>query len=336
MYLRARRRCGCTLFLGRGGLRFLLRVTSRYRQENEIKPYKNNVRSGANHRGVFQGWLFQKMKLRLQYSHTGTPAEVCMTPLLPFWPPCPLVRLPIVPRGRILRFQPGRKKPMKTSRTRPTHTLWLGSFLVLASAASTPVRAQSQSDQSQSVAEAARKAREQKKAAAKNNPVIDDDTINLRPVSYDTGASPPAGTVINTTPVMPSAEGASPNSPEPAKPADVRAHTATSAATSSEADARKAEEQAEEIAKTKDLLKQMQSELDLLKRQLALDSESFYSKPDYAHDSDGKSRLDELQRAIDDKMSSIDDLKQRLQALLQEAGVSADTEKAPAPGPPRP
>jgi len=201
--------------------------------------------------------------------------------------------------------------------------------------ASTSVRAQSQSDQSQSVAEAARKAREQKKTAARNNPVIDDDTINLRPVSYDTGASPPAGTVINTTPVMPSAEGATPNSAEPAKPADVRAPTATSAATSSEADARKAAEQAEEIAKTKDLLKQMQSELDLLKRQLALDSESFYSKPDYAHDSDGKSRLDQLQRAIDDKMSSIEDLKQRLQALIEEADVSADTEKAPALAPPQ-
>ena len=226
---------------------------------------------------------------------------------------------------------------MKTLQTRPTHILRLGSFLVLASAvmASTSVRAQSQSDQSQSVAEAARKAREQKKTAARNNPVIDDDTINLRPVSYDTGASPPAGTVINTTPVMPSAEGATPNSAEPAKPADVRAHTATSAATSSEADARKAAEQAEEIAKTKDLLKQMQSELDLLKRQLALDSESFYSKPDYAHDSDGKSRLDQLQRAIDDKMSSIEDLKQRLQALIEEADVSADTEKAPALAPPQ-
>src|SRR5262249_55665191 len=157
---------------------------------------------------------------------------------------------------------------------------------------STPLLALSQIDQSQSVAEAARKAREQKKAAAKNNPVIDDDSINLRPASYDTGASPPAGTVINTTPVMPSAEVSTPNSADPAKPGDVPVTAPSSEAASTETDAQKAAEQAAEIAKTKELLQQMQSELDLLKRQLALDSDTFYSKPDYAHDSTGKSRLD--------------------------------------------
>ena len=220
---------------------------------------------------------------------------------------------------------------MKTSPFRITRALQLGSFLLFAGATigSLELRAQSQSDQSQSVAEAARKAREQKKAA-KNNAVITEDTINLRPASYDTGASPPAGTIINTTPVMPSAEGSTANSAEPAKPTETPAPDAGAPA-SSEADAKKAAEQAAEIAKTKELLQQMQSELDILKRQLALDSDSFYSKADYAHDSDGKSRLDDLQRTIDDKKSSVEDLKQRLQALMQEAGISADAEKPAAP-----
>jgi hypothetical protein len=226
---------------------------------------------------------------------------------------------------------------MKTSRFRLIRTLRFGSLLLFTSATigTSQLIAQSQGNQSQSVAEAARKAREQKKVAAKNNAVIDDDTINLRPASYDTGASPPAGTVINTTPVMPSGEGAAPNSAEPAKPADASVTAPGSEVASTETDAQKAAEQAAEIAKTKELLQQMQSELDLLKRQLALDADTFYSKPDYAHDSDGKAKIDDLQRTIDDKMSSIEDLKQRLQALVQEAGVSAEAEKSTAPPPQR-
>ena len=217
---------------------------------------------------------------------------------------------------------------MKTSQFHLARTLWVGSLLVISCAVFGAPRllAQAQDDQSQSVAEAARKAKEQKKkAAAKNNPVITDDTINLRPASYDTGASPPAGTVINTTPVMPSSEGSAQNSAEPAKPADAPASAAM------QTDAKKAERQAAEIAKEKELLQQMQSELDLLKRRLALDSESFYSKPDYAHDSDGKAKLDELQRNIDDKKSYVDDLKKHLQELMQEAGIPPDADKAAAP-----
>jgi len=216
---------------------------------------------------------------------------------------------------------------MKTLQFRLIRTLWIGSLLVLSWTVFGEPRllAQSQDDQSQSVAEAARKAKEQKKKApAKNNTVITDDTLNLRPASYDTGAAPPAGTVINTTPVMPSTQGSAQNSAEPAKPADASA----SAATQTEF---KKSEQAAEIAKEKELLKQMQSELDLLKRRLALDSDSFYSKPDYAHDSDGKAKLDELQRNIDDKKSYVDDLKKHLQELMQEAGISPDADKTPAP-----
>src|SRR5215470_15143933 len=119
---------------------------------------------------------------------------------------------------------------MKTSQFRLTHTLWIGSLLIFSSTIISAPRllAQSQDDQSQSVAEAARKAKEKKKtASAKNNTVITDDTLNLRPASYDTGAAPPAGTVINTTPVMPSSEGSVQNSAEPAKSADASASAAT-------------------------------------------------------------------------------------------------------------
>src|SRR5262249_55967235 len=146
----------------------------------------------------------------------------------------------------------------------------------------------------------------------------------------------PAGTVINTTPVMPAAEESAPNSAEPRKapdekPADAPAPVPSPEAASTEADAQKAAEQAEEIAKTKELLQQLQSELDLLKRQLALDSDTFYSKPDYAHDSNGKSQLDDLQKTIYDKLSSIESVKERLEVLIEDAGVSPEAEKATAP-----
>jgi len=59
--------------------------------------------------------------------------------------------------------------------------------------------------------------------------------------------------------------------------------------------------------KQKKMLAQLQSELDLLKRQLALNSETYYSNPDYAHDTNGKAKLDDLQKMIGDKQISLQD-----------------------------
>jgi uncharacterized coiled-coil protein SlyX len=213
-------------------------------------------------------------------------------------------------------------KPHSLSRT-----LGLGSLAVFSAVAifSPALRAQSQ-DNAPSVAEAARKAREQKKAAPRQSHVITEDTLSLRPASADTGAAPPPGTVINTTPVMPSTE-------TPASPKDASAETKKSAESSAPApaDAKKTEEQAAEIAKAKEMLVQLQSELDLLKRQLALNSETYYSNPDYARDTNGRSKLDDLQKAIGDKQISVQELKQQLEELLQKAGISPDANDAPAP-----
>ncbi len=208
-----------------------------------------------------------------------------------------------------------------------TRTLGLGSLAVFCAVAifSPALCAQAQ-DNAPSVAEAARKAKEQKKTAPKQSHVITEDTLSLRPASADTGAAPPPGTVINTTPVMPSAE-------TPASPKDASAEPAKSAesAAPAPADAKKAEEQAAEIAKAKEMLAQLQSELDLLKRQLALNSETYYSNPDYAHDTNGKAKLDDLQKMIGDKQISLQDLKQQLEELMQKAGISPDANDAPAP-----
>src|SRR5262245_66504442 len=93
---------------------------------------------------------------------------------------------------------------MRFPSIRCPRTLCLGSLITLSAAGllSPVLLAQSQDA---SVAEAARKTKEQKKPAPRGNVVITDDTLSLRAASADTGAAPPAGTVINTTPVPPEA-----------------------------------------------------------------------------------------------------------------------------------
>ena len=203
-------------------------------------------------------------------------------------------------------------------------SIWLGSIVALSTAAFSPMLyAQSQDNSSQSVAEAARKAKEQKKAATKDAKVITDDTIRLRPASADSGA-PPAGTVVTSTPAgqansqNDSAAAGSTSVMAPAQPAPA-------------ADPKKKEEQNAEVAKAKELLAQVQAELDVLKRELALDSDTYFSNPDYSRDAAGKAKLDDLQKMIGDKQVSVEELKRQLADLMQKAGIAPDADKTPAP-----
>ena len=223
---------------------------------------------------------------------------------------------------------------MKTPTFYRKRTLWIGSIASLLSLAALPVAlcAQSQDNSAPSVAEAARKAKEQKKnSAAKDTRVITDDTIHLRPASADTGGTPPAGTVVTSAPAA-SGEAAAVRASAPAASTSEAAKTAdTAAATSAPAQpavsAEEKKEQSAEAAKAKEMLVQLQSELDVLKRELALDSDSYYSNPDYSHDADGKTKLDELQRMIGDKQVSLEELKKQVAELLLKAGISPDTGK---------
>jgi hypothetical protein len=249
-------------------------------------------------------------------------------------------------------------------------TLCLGSFVALFGAGLLPAALLAQSQDSASVADAAHKAKDQKKANTKEARVITEETLTLRPASADTGEAPPAGTLIITTPVPPApevppasadtkktedtaseppAETAKPTEPsapgtettpapaepgkstESGKPADSPAPgTDSSAVTPDTTDTQKAEEQAAEIAKTKELLAQAKTELDLTKRELALQNDTYFSNPDYAHDSAGKAKLDDLQRTIDEKQTSVQDLKLKLDQLLQEAGISPEADQPAA------
>lgn len=178
--------------------------------------------------------------------------------------------------------------------------------LLFAAGFTMPLRAQS-SDTAPSVAEAAKRAREQKKNAAKPGRTITDD--NLPKASPSDPVS-----VLGT---------------QPAPPSDVQADAAAAA---SPADAGKAKQKKAEAAaaleKAKKELADAESELDVLQRKQALDDDAFHSKPDYEHDTAGRAQLDQEIIAVNDKKAAIRAMNEKIAVLQAQAG-----EAAPAPSP---
>jgi len=164
--------------------------------------------------------------------------------------------------------------------------------------------ARAQSDQEQSVADAARKARQQKKTAAKPSTAITNDT--LKPATPETVQNATAATER-----MPGAD-ATPSS------------DATAPATNAAQPPKESTE--EEIAKKKakvEALKQevadKAKEVDLQQRSLALENESYYSRPDFSKDPDGKAKLDAMQSDLAQKKDQLAQLKAKLKELAPDA-----------------
>ncbi len=178
---------------------------------------------------------------------------------------------------------------------------------------SLPARAQdSQSQQTQSVADAARQARAAKKAKAAK--VVSDDDIE--PSSYRPGNQ---GLNVGSAPTSDT------QGPNPAEvKADLRTDEAQLNAETS-ATVKQGEDPA--IAKARQELADAAAKLDLLKRANALDQDTYFSKPNYTTDHDGKSKLDAEQAEIKDQQATVDDLKAKLEQLKAEHGV-VDAEPA--------
>lgn len=174
-------------------------------------------------------------------------------------------------------------------------------------------QAQSQDDSAQSVAEAARRAREKKKAAVKPVKTLTEDDLPAATAATSTDASTPAN---------------------PAKADD----TAAPAATAKPVDAAAAEkaklEHAANVAaldRAKKSLVQSEGELDVMQRKAKLDSDSYYSKPDFSNDPDGKAKLDGEAQDITTKQEDIETLKARIAELQAavDAGAPPATESKP-------
>ncbi len=186
-----------------------------------------------------------------------------------------------------------------------------------------------QTQQNQSVADAARQAREAKKNAAKPTKVISDDDIDTR--SVKPGAQ---GLDVGSQPKSDS---------EPPSAAAVAAdETADAAKAAAESNPPVTAGEDREIARAKEQVVEANTELDLLKRSFALDQDTYYSKPGYTDDHEGKSKLDAEQQQLNDKQQAVDALKAHLAELeaaykkkrpaADEATAAPDAAK-PAPTP---
>ena len=164
-----------------------------------------------------------------------------------------------------------------------------------------PTASFAQSQDTQSVADAARRARDQKKPPAKPAKVITDEDI--KPAPQAGPASP-----------------ASPNASSTTAPA-----SAPAAGTSPAPDA-KDQKESKEVTDLKAQIKQALDDLNLVLREETLENDKFYSNTDYVHDTAGKAKLDELIQQAAQKQQVLDRLKAHLTELLP-----PQDPKAPAP-----
>jgi hypothetical protein len=178
--------------------------------------------------------------------------------------------------------------------------------------------AQSQSDNT-SVADAARRAREQKKNAPKPARTLTNDDLPAAPPAGQPAAAP-GGT-----------ESAAPDqvNTETGTPAKAPAAAETAAPAGNERKKKVEIEAALKHAKTE--LAQALSELDVLQRKSALDSDSFYSQTGFSQDTEGKAKLDEDTHQVNDKKSQVDELKSKVAALQAELGEAAEPDKPVQP-----
>ncbi len=190
-------------------------------------------------------------------------------------------------------------------------TLRLALPVVLASAM-LPTAALAQSQDSPSVAEAARRARAQKKNSDKPAKVITDENLNVKEGDVQSAA---AGQLRM------------PGSPEPqAKPA---AGAQVAPAGEGPKKASEDERVAKERAALKAQIKETLTDLDLLHRERTLEQDTYFSNPDYVHDTAGKAKLDALKQQESDKQEELDRLKARLAALPPVQDDSATTPPKP-------
>jgi hypothetical protein len=182
-------------------------------------------------------------------------------------------------------------------------------LLVLLAATLLPAAVFAQSQDTQSVAEAARRARAQKKNSEKPTKVITDDTLEVK--KGDVQSATAEQLRIPGTPAT------------PAQPAS----NAPSSAAQGEKKASDDEQRAKDLAVLKEQIKQGQSDLDLAKRELALQQDTYFSNVNYARDTAGKAKLDDLKQQVSDKQQELERLKARLTELQALGGSEANPPK---------
>jgi hypothetical protein len=176
------------------------------------------------------------------------------------------------------------------------------SLPVAALAQAQDAQSQQSASQDSSVADAARRNRDKKKSPSnppKSAKVITDDDLDRR--NFSPGQE---GLNVGSPPKLET---------EPPSPQAVAAAEASDKA--EQGSVKEAGEQDAEIARLKERTKDAEKDLELARRQAALDQDSFLSQPDYAHDAAGKAKLESEKQQINDKQQEVERLKTRLAAL---------------------
>ncbi len=194
-------------------------------------------------------------------------------------------------------------------------------------AALVPVRALAQSQNSQSVAEAARRAREAREKASQisqKSKVITDDDIK------PSAAKPATDSASGSATPAPAPSPEAPPASAPAAPIADSGSAPAEGVTPAQGSNSTAPnpKDSPEIAQAKRALAEAEQELEFLKRELALDQDTFYSAPGHERDSAGKAKLDAEQQQIDAKQAQVDELKAHL-AKLMPPGESSGQPQAP-------
>ena len=162
-----------------------------------------------------------------------------------------------------------------------------------------------QSQDSESVAEAARKAREKKKDATKPAKVITDETLDVK-----------RGDVQSAVAEEPKIAGAP----------DTKGQTTPGAPPNAVAKDEKKDRLKKELTDLKEQVKQSLMDLDLLQRENRLDQDAYYSQPNYGSDTVGKQKLDDEKQQISSKQDEVSRLKAKLADLQREMGESSSSQ----------
>jgi hypothetical protein len=174
-----------------------------------------------------------------------------------------------------------------------------------------PAAGFAQSQDTQSVAEAARRARAQKKNSEKPAKVITDETLEVKKGDVQSATAEQLripGTP--ETPAQPAAGAANAQSGGAAGDASANAQGSKNIS-----DEDKSRAILKQRVALKEKIKDAQSDLDLLQREFQLDQDTFYSSPDYANNPSGKAKLDAMKQQIADKQQELERLKAELAAL---------------------
>ena len=173
-------------------------------------------------------------------------------------------------------------------------------------------RQSSQDQQSDSPAEAARRAREQKKDQPKAAKTWDNDNVSGH-----------GGVNVVGQAQAPSADSANPQ--EPAQGAAAAPAQEAPKSSSSPKDAAAIQG---ELASAKARLDSLKTDLDLLQRKFALDSQTYLSNPNHSSDAAGADALTDEKSQIEAKLAEVDAAQKKvdeLNAKAQQSGASTDT-----------